>query len=731
MRLPHNFAKRYLARMIGAVVAAALILLSLFNPELINDLRLKSYDLLLRARPASVSKKPVLIVDIDDHSLEELGQWPWPRSLWAGIIEKIGAGQPRAIGFDIVFAEPDRSSPRQVAQTLESCDISDSCRYQIMQLPDHDVGLGKALFMTPTVLGFPFIFSQNQSLNPPANPSANRFIVSGDGKLDDWLMPVKAAAFNLPVLQNSAIGNGFFNVLPDADGIIRRVPLAMALEARIYPSLALEMLRIGENIPINRLHLTTNGIEGISCGPYQIPTDAYAQINVNYRGKEGSFAYLSAADVIKGRISSDTFTGAYVLIGTSASGLVDIVTSPTSACFPGVEVHANILNTILTGSWIREPDWARGAEFCYLLIISLLLIILVPAIGAIGGGIVLIFGTCGIIALSWWTFSRQGYFFDAVYPLFSGAFLFSQLSFMNYFLEERSRRQTRRTFSKYVAPEVVEELLKDPQKVNLKGEERVLTAFFSDIRGFTKISESLTPEEVCASLNQYLTMMTRIIRGNRGTVDKFIGDAVFAFWNAPLADPEHARRALSAAILMRAGIKDLNDHWKMHKLPTFETGIGIHSGPAQVGNIGSEDRLSYTAIGDNINLTSRLEGVTKYYGVPTLVSGATRKLVDTDEFAFCKVDRIQVVGRHEPVEIFALIDYCELVSGREMEAIKVFESALELYFTGYFVEARSYFEKLNDFIFVKLQNLFCRRCRLYAESPPPEGWDGVFVMESK
>ncbi len=731
MILSDKFARRYIVRIVGIVAALCLLYLNLWNPDLINNLRLKVYDLLVRANPAPIAAQPIVIVDVDEKSLTELGQWPWPRSLWSEIVRRIGLQSPRVIGFDIVFAEPDRSSPGQLLGAFDDYHISEACRAELARLPDHDLLLANALFDTPTVLGFPFIFSQSATINPPIIRRANRFIVCGSSNSGGWLFPAGAAVFNLKGLEASAIGSGFFNVLPDDDGSIRRVPLALQFGDTIYPSLALEMLRIGEKVPINQLHITNNGVEGVSCGPYDIPTDAHAQINVHYRGAEKSFTYISALDIVKGTIDEKIFTDAYVLIGTSAAGLVDIVTTPTSTLFPGVEVHANILNSILTASWIREPDWAKGAEFCYLIVVSIILIVLVPAVGALGGGIVLFVGAVLIVGFSLWLFNSYGYFFDPVYPLLSSTVLFSLLSFMNYFLEERIRRQTRNTFSKYVSPEVVAELLKRPGEVNLKGEERVLTALFSDIRGFSRISEILTPEEICSSLNQYLTVMTRIIRGNRGTVDKFIGDAVFAFWNAPLDDEEHARHALAAAISMRAGLRDLNRNWQMNNMQVFEAGIGIHTGPVRVGNIGSEDRLSYTAIGDNINLASRLEGVTKYYGIPTVISGTTREMVDDEEFMLCKLDRIQVVGRDEPVEIFALVDYKNRVANPLKQAIRAYEEALELYFSGNFILAGEKFSRLPEFISGKLQKLFIERCQDYSVNHPGSEWTGVYVMKSK
>ncbi len=732
MTLPDNFTKRYLARFIGVLWASGLILLSLWNPSFINNLRLKAYDVLLRERAASEAiEKSIIIVDIDDRSLAELGQWPWPRSLWAEIISCIGQNAPLAIGLDIVFAEPDRSSPQQMATALSDFNLSSTCKEQLLKLPDHDQILAETLENFPVVLGFPFIFSPSDIVDTPVFRRSNRFALIGTDDPTDWLFQADSAAFNLNKLEVAAIGSGFFNVLPDADGIIRRVPLALQCGETIFPSLVLEMLRIGERVPLNRLYSTSNGLEGISCGGYEIPTDANGQINVHYSGPEKSFTYISAVDIMTGKVKGQIFADSYVLIGTSAPGLVDIVTTPTSAMLPGVEVHAHTLNTILTGSWLREPDWAKGAEFCYLLLISITLILLVPAIGALRGGVVFIVSAFGICWFSYWLFSKHGYYLDAVYPLLCSSLLFSLMSFMSYLMEERIRQQTRKTFSKYVSPALVEELLKTPGKINLRGEERVLTALFSDIRDFSRISESLSPEAVCSSLNQYLTIMTNIIMGNRGTVDKFIGDAVFAFWNAPLYDSEHARNGLNAALAMRDGLIKLNQSWQDRNMPLFKAGIGIHTGPVRIGNIGSENRLSYTAIGDNVNLTSRLEGVTKQYGIPIIVSAATWEMVDKEEFVFCKLDRIRVVGRQEPVTIFELVDRKNRVTSERMTSITAYEEALESYFAGEFATAEKKFTKLPKGISNRLQNVFIDRCQNHLSNPDAPTWNGVNILEGK
>jgi len=407
------------------------------------------------------------------------------------------------------------------------------------------------------------------------------------------------------------------------------------------------------------------------------------------------------------------------------------VTTPTSSIFPGVEVHAQALNTILAGSYIRNPDWSKGAELCYLLCISIMLIVLVPIVGALKGGLLFLLSGTGIVLFSYWLFRGYGFYFDPIYPLLSNGLVFFILIFINYFQEEKRRRQTKTAFAKYISPVLIDELLDNPEKLTVTGEERVVTAMFSDIRDFTKISESISPEEVCTSLNQYFTVMSEILMDRGALVDKYIGDAVYAFWNAPIYDPDHARNGILAALEMREGLKTLNYNWKVDRFPVIKAGIAINTGSVRVGNIGSENRLSYTAMGDAVNLTARLEGVTKKYGVPIIVNSPTYELVDKEEFIFCKLDHIRVSGRHEPVTIYELLGKKRQVSDALMALIKERETALERYFAGDFKAARRMFQQLPEGANDRLRRIFIKRCRNHIDNPPGSAWDGINNLDSK
>lgn len=729
----HN-TKNYLNRIIGVICALFLIALSWWQPYFIETFRLKTYDIFLRQQPAPQgTDSSIIIVDIDDRSLSTLGQWPWPRSFLAEILLQIGQGQPKVVALDIVFAEPDRLSPQRVVMALNKHKISPTCRQQLNALPDHDNLLAQALKSTPVVLGFPFTFRYHPpEVNAQHYQRPGRFAVIGSDPTP-WLFQASSVVANLAKLEKSAQGSGFFNILPDIDGLVRKVPLVIQYDDEFYPALALEMIRVsgGSHNSISRIHSSSNGLEMIQHGSCSIPVDANGQLSIRYLAKKDTFRYISAVDILAGLISPDVFKDAYILIGTSAPGLLDIVATPISAIVPGVEVHAHALNTILTESYIIKPDWSKGAELCYILFVSVILIILIPVFGALKGSYLFLVSGSGIVLFSYWLFSFRNYYFDPIYPLLCTGSVFLVLSFLNYLQEEKRRRQVKYAFAKYMSPVLVDELMKKPEDLNLTGEDRIITAIFSDIRDYSTIAETLSPQEVCTSLNQYFTVMIKILMNQQAFVDKYIGDAVFAFWNAPLTNVNHARHALLAALEMRDGLKILNNNWQVKNLPAIQAGIAINTGSVRVGNIGSEERLNYTATGDATNLTARLESITKKYGIVIIVNSPTYDMVDHEEFIFCKLDHIRVSGRRKPVTIYELVDKKSRISASQLELLKLRERGLAAYFAGDFKVAQQIFQQLPAGTYDRLQQVFIKRCQDYIETPPGADWDGIHSFTSK
>ncbi|MES9855098.1 MAG: adenylate/guanylate cyclase domain-containing protein [Sedimenticola sp.] len=718
-----------IARLVGIFTLLLLFLLSFLDPLLVPTLRLKTNDLFLKQHLSEQVATPIIIVDIDDQSLMALGQWPWPRTRLAKMLSHINQGGPKAIGLDIVFAEADGSSPRQVAAVLDPATLTEGCLADLIALPDHDQVFQSALAGAPVILGFPFGFDGDDAprkLN--SAPSQVAVIGSPPGA---WLFSATSAVENIQLLQQTAAGSGFINVLPDADGVVRRLPLIINHGDQLYNSLALEMIRVGEGGAMIQVRAGSNGMESVRVADHRIPTDANGQMLLRYNRSESPFKRISAMDVAMARVDPGAFQGAYVLIGTSAKGIQDFVATPVSGHYPGVGVHANAINTILSGNFMSQPDWAKGGELIYLVVISLILILLIPAIGAVKSGLLFIMTTTLMSYFSYWLFSRYGLLFDPVYPLLFSSLIFFILTFVNYLLEERERRSTRSAFSKFLSPILVNELLKSPEGVTLSGEEREVTALFSDIRGFTSISEGLQPQEVCAFLNQYFSVMAQILMDHRATVDKFIGDAVYAFWNAPLRDQQHTHNAMVAALEMREGLQRLNGCWQVGKLPQVKAGIGIHTGLAQVGNIGSENHLSYTAIGDTVNLTSRLESISKVYGVMIVVSDEARRAVADEHFVFRKLDLIKVVGREQPVLIYELLGEQSGLPQARLDELVGYHVALDYYFAGKFNSALALFQQLSDERYTKLHQLFINRCLHQIDHPPGEGWDGISRYTSK
>jgi adenylate cyclase len=474
-----------------------------------------------------------------------------------------------------------------------------------------------------------------------------------------------------------------------------------------------------------------NGVRTVEVGLHRIPTTKQGEMLVNFSGSTHALPYISAADMLVGRFDPAQLQKAYVFIGTSAIGLFDLIAVPVGQVFPGVEFHAQALNTILTRSFLERPEWVKGMEIVQLCGIGLLLTLLLPRVGATGGALLALGAVGSSTAFSLWNYKVNHLLVDPITPAAAVLLLFTALTFLNYFAEEKESQRLRSAFAQYLSPEVVEELIKNQDSVILSGEERELTILFSDIRSFTSMAEKMRPDALCAFLNEYLTPMTAAVMNRRGTVDKFIGDAVMAFWNAPLTTPSHVRHACECALAMLKELERLNHSWLKRGLPSIHIGIGIHCGMARVGNMGSKQRFEYTVIGDTVNLASRLEGLTKLYGAEILVSDAVRNVLEQDNFAFRWLDTVRVVGKSEPVALYQLLGERGISTAAQLEEMRMYSSALSLYADGNFQTAGQLFRKLTgqqpqD----KLYKLYEERCQKLAENPPAH-WDGITDLQMK
>jgi adenylate cyclase len=642
------------------------------------------------------------------------------------MLERITTTEPAVVGFDILFAEPDRSSP-----PMSGYDIS-----------LHDFTLAQALHNSPApvVLGYAFTGTDMKSVRKEHVPKTGGFIFDG-GDPVPFLHTFAGVDSNIKALEKTASGSGFFNIIPDSDSITRRIPLLAGFADQVYPSLILSMIQAAEGadsavkVVVDR-EIKKNGIRAVHAGPYQIPTTMQGELIVHFSGPAHTFSYISAGDILSDNYDPTALrkmlVDAYVLVGISAPGLFDLQSVPTDPVFPGVELHAHALNTILTGNFLHRPEWVKGVEIIYLVCIGLVFVLLFSRMKAISGVLLVsaIFG--GMILFFLWNFSHQ-IVVDIAYPAVFTVLLFTLFTSHNFFKEEQKRHRLKSAFSQYLAPTVVDELLKKRDSLVLDGEERELTIFFSDIYKFTSMAERMSPDNLCVFLNEYLTPMTDIIMDRRGTVDKFMGDSVMAFWNAPLDTPDHIRLACDCTLDMLKKLTVLNLSWQQQGLPELRVGIGIHSGVARVGNMGSRQRFDYTVMGDAVNLASRLEGLTRLYGVDILVSGTIYAAMKERDFFFRYIDTVRVLGKKEAVVLYQLLSVRSSIglTGDKIQEEEAYNKALTLYHAGSFQDAFSSFQELcRKYPTDKLYSVYKERCfRLAAE--PPDNWDGVTEMQGK
>lgn len=705
----------------------------------------------------------VVIVDIDEASLGKLGQWPWPRSVMADLTTRLKALGARAIAYDMVFAEPDRTSPAFVAARLPDTPEMQPVKQAMAALPDNDDIFAKAIQDAGNVVmgfvaadGAAFqrapVLSRETRFLPPAKAAEMREIfLRQTGARDN-------VATDLPVLSQAATGNGHFIAEPDLDGIIRKVALFMRYPrtatqtqtAQLYPTLGVEAVRVANNPRIENQILLKKTDEQHALDTlyklrighkYDVPLEPDSRFWVYYRDIRDD-EYVPAykiLDVEKQAEMLPKIDGKIVFVGTSAIGLKDIRSTPLDLFIPGVEVHVNLVEQILQGKFLQRPHLIAGAESLTILVSGLVIIILAPFVNALLLGLFSLVMTAGGFALSWYAYVNAGLLLDPVYPGFAIGMIFLVSTLLTYIRTESDRRRVKNAFGHYISPDFMEELTKNPDKLALGGETRDLTVMFTDIRNFTGISERMSPADLTQLMNDFLTPMSDLVMNNRGTIDKFMGDAMMAFWNAPLDDPDHARHACLTALRMNEALRPLNeklkkDAWEQgQETITLQAGIGLNTGPASVGNMGSRQRFAYSALGDNVNLASRLEGQTKSYGVEILISAATQAHVQ--DFAVLELDLLRVKGKNEPVRIFTLIGdektACD-IAFREWK--ETHNRLLSTYRAQAFGEARQALTACRNLSAGKIigyYDMMAERLKMLEENRPNSDWDGVYTATTK
>lgn len=716
-------------------LAATLAVLVLFQakPRFLTHLDYKIYDQLLTTHHSEPASGLPVIVDIDEPSLQAYGQWPWPRYRVALLLARLRQAGALAVGLDILFAEEDRTSPSIIQRQLSE-ELNVDMRFEGLpdQLMDNDRVLAEVLASGPYVLGYSFLFGADQPGGGCAIAPVNVSVLSPPGSrpLEQSLITATAVSCPLDTLLQSAPASGFFSTMTDDDGILRRVPLLLNMDGRTYPSLALATLLQALPSRLILAKMTPRGVESIKVGGQVIPVSEHAEMLLNYRGGGERFPYISAGDILSGDFDPEQIRGKIVFIGTSAAGLLDIRATPFTQYYPGVEAHATIVDNIISGDFITVPDWSVGAQFIAVMVTGIITTLLLTWTRAL----FLLLPMGGLAAAMWYgtsyCFVNLNHYISPLYPYLNLVLTFGLLTFLKFVREERQKRFIHGAFAHYLAPSVINRIIKDPDALSLEGEERTVTILFSDVRSFTSLSEKLTPTQVTGLLHDYLTPMTRIITEHSGTLDKFIGDAVMAFWNAPLDVPGHEAQALRSAMRQLQELRTLNEQVFGPRFGfDIQVGIGVHSGTVRVGNMGSADLFDYTLIGDNVNLASRMEGLTKYYGQELVVS---KSIVDAcgDEFVFVELDRVRVKGKLEPITIYTAMSP-EEAERREKE-LGNYQRALTLYREQRFEAAAEVFARLREETGDnKLYDMYHERCITLRSTPPGEKWDGVYTHTSK
>ncbi|WP_321402778.1 CHASE2 domain-containing protein [Maridesulfovibrio sp.] len=767
----------------GLAVSILVAALYIFQPPILQFVDYKIYDQYMSSSPVGQKTNIPVIVDIDDESLAELGQWPWPRYRMALLLAKIQQAGALSTGLDILIGEPDRTSPYTIRDSLrDELGVTVDFKGLPQGLMDNDKVLADILRQGRYVLGFYFDFMEDQK-DPSVHDqpcfvkpvSIAQIRAKGSPALKDLTLNALDAICPLPVLAKASPLCGFYNTITDYDGVVRRVPLIISLNGKQYPSLALATLMKAMGRKNILVKTSPIGIESIRIGKTTIPVDAKGQMLIRYRGGMAEFPYYSAKDILSGKIGEKELKGKVVFMGTSAAGLRDLRVTPFASDYPGVEVHATIVDNILTKDFILKPDWVPGLELMLVLaagIVSMILLtwsrslwIILP-IAAMGAAIV--YGSIQI-------FRTYDAYLTPMYSLIVLGLNFTMLTLIKFWREEGQKKFLQATFSSYLAPELIDEMFSNREMPELGGEARQITAYFTDIQSFSTFSEKLTAPQLVELLNEYLSVMTDILIEEKGTLDKYEGDAIIAFFGAPMDVPDHALRACRVAVKMQQAGLELRDKWakevqlpdepdrntknfpeeqwsKGEKWPkvvhNMRTRIGVNSGEIVVGNMGSSMRMNYTMMGDAVNLAARLEEGAKQFGIFTAVShftldqevevdGEPHKIIDLVEARL--IDNIQVVGKDEPVRIYELVamkgDLTEneeilfdlFAKAREEYVAQNWDKAIEIY-----TEANKY-ERYDDTKHTPC-DVFIKRAEEHKLNPPvPEGeiWDGVYRMTKK
>jgi len=710
-----------------------------------DRLGLMVFDSYQKAAPRTYHDAGVRIVDIDEESIERLGQWPWSRLEIARLTQRLSDAGAAAIAFDMVFSEPDRTSPGQIAARLPKDAGNADLARSLSNLPNNDDLLADSFALAPVVGGF-FLLHEDRG-DPVELPIG--MAVLGSAPAED-VEHYQGSVQSLPQLRQALAGMGSLSIVGDADGILRRAPLVFLYKGKLVPSLSLEALRVAQRA--NSILVKTSDGSGetagapgavvnLRVGQFEVPTTAAGELWMHFSepAPERTIpAWQILSDDVPAADLRAAVEGQIMFIGASATGLRDLVSTPLSDNEPGVMVHAQAAEQMILGQFLTRPDWAPGMEFFLILLLGGVMALLLPSAGATIGAAIGAVATVAVAAGSWLAFDQWHYLLDPTWPIITLILVYAVQTLLSFRQEEHQRAYIHTAFDRYLSPEMVRQIAANPERLQLGGEEREMTVLFCDIRGFSRISEQYDPKELINFLTGFLTPMCNILLERKATVDKFIGDAILAFWNAPLDDPDQFRNGARAALQMVASLERLNREqpqmagqvWP----PDVKIGIGMNAGLCCVGNMGSQQRLSYTLIGDTVNIASRFEGLTKQYGVQILIGSALA--AQLPGFALLELDRVKVVGREAADTIFALLGDETMSDDPTFQTLQSqHDLFLALYRAQNWAEAGDLLDQqeavYRDAGLSVLAGVYQQRIDELSKAPVKQDWDGVFAATRK
>lgn len=700
--------------------------------QLLDRLDLMLYDLrfnvLLPYSKPAPSAQPIVIIDIDERSLKEVGHWPWSRKVVAELVDKLVAAGVVSITFDVVFSEPETNMAQALAAAQPASTPLAQSLKALESAFDYDSKMATSIGKTDVILGY---ILHRGDFRTGVMPESG-IDMAADAVMQAPVERMGGYTASIPILKDAARGQGFINGDPDPDGTVRRAPLVLRYGNQLYPSLAMQTAMTYLLLDIATPSVIDGNIQGFTLGDKQIHTDAKGQMLVPYRGRQGSFPYVPAVDVLQGKADPKLLSGSIAMVGTSAIGLVDLRTTPVGAMYPGIETQATLVDALLRGAAPYKPDFAAGANAVAIFLLGLLLAILLPFLGP---AMMTLLGTLSmtlLVAGNVWLWQERGLDMPVSGPLLTVAALYVINIAFGFFTSSRQKEQIHGMFGQYVAPAHIDRLLGDPAALSFEGDSKKMTVLFSDIRNFTNMSETLSATDLKNLLNRYFTPMTEIIFEQQGTIDKYVGDMIMAFWGAPLDDPQHEKHAVQAAMLMQKKQAALRDEFQKIGLPAIFTGIGINTGFMNVGDMGSTYRRAYTVLGDAVNLGSRLESITKFYGASILVSESTYAAT-RDDFVWREVDYMQVKGKKEPIYVYEPLAIKADASDELLRHVQQYSVARAAYLAKDWQQAQQLFSQLKEEAkdFRALCKIYLQRIAQYQTEGVAEDWCGVWQHTEK